>query len=357
VTRLDDPPPAGLRECLRQLLLPAAEVKGCLTVGHRVRLFHQLAEVAEPLVPREAFTATLSATEALGALVGSGGEPSATLRETCSRLAELGQFADRARPVMAGLAAGSHRDWLRHLLENFTRLGLLACCLESEDPPRVAEPELEAATAPAEGPPPQAPSPEDAAVAALAPTNPAAEQFLAIAMLTGELRRAVQGCWPDAEEALKGLHYPASRFRQKLLRVATAPAEEQGRQVRAAARQLADELVNKIRRLDALLPGAGTCPPPPRGPGSLAPLAREQLKALRDRVFEVMRTYGGYDEYPIAVGDSVRKHGPVLDDVTYVSGPRFRPDEIVQILEPGYVRCREGGRQELIRSPRVLVAR
>ena len=55
--------------------------------------------------------------------------------------------------------------------------------------------------------------------------------------------------------------------------------------------------------------------------------------------------------------DSVRQHGQVLDDVSYVSGPRLRPDEIVQILEPGYVRRREDGKQELIRSPKVLVAR
>src|SRR5262249_2552044 len=210
-------------------------------------------------------------------------------------------------------------------------------------------------------PPRKEPSPEEAALVALAVSEPAAEHFLAIAALAEELSRAVQGCWHDAEEALKSLQYPGNRFRQKVLRAAQAPAEDRGRKVLEAARQLADEFVNKIRRLDALLPGSGACPPPFKGPAQFAPPAREQvgqkLKALRDRVFHVMRAYGGYEEYQVAVGDSVRKHGQVLDDVMYISGPRLRPDEIVQILEPGYVRRREDGKQELIRSPKVLVAR
>jgi hypothetical protein len=203
-------------------------------------------------------------------------------------------------------------------------------------------------------------SPEDAALAELAPAHPAAETFQTLGRLAEELLQSILGSWPEAEEAVKGLHYPGSRFKQKLLRIAGLATEEQGRLVREAARQLADEFVNKIRRLDALLPGVGNHPSV-RGPSHLSTQAREllcqQIKAVRDRVFQIMRAYGGYDEYPVAVGESVRKHGQVLDDVAYVSNPRLRPDEIVQILEPGYVRRREDGKQELIRSPRVLVAR
>jgi hypothetical protein len=362
---LDQPPPGGLRACLHQLLLPAERVEGCLTAAYRLRLFRQLAEVAEPLVPREAFAVAQGAVESL--CVGSEQEtaPAGTLREMAARVTELRRFACRVRPVLAGPAAGAHREWLRHLLENFERLGLLAACLLGETSAPAGEGELlsPGTTVRAAEPEPQRkePSPDDAALTALAARHPEVEAYLAIVALSEELLPAVQRGWPDAEEALKGLHYPGSRFRQKLLRAVSAPPDEQGRLIGEAARQLADEFVNRIRRLDALLPGAGAWPPPFKGPAGLAPAAREQLahklKALRDRVFEVMRSHGGYDEYPVAVGDSVRKHGVVLDDVTYVSGPRLRPDEIVQVLEPGYVRRREDGQQELIRSPKVLVAR
>jgi hypothetical protein len=360
---LDQPLPAGLQACLRQLLLPAEEVEGCLTVAYRVRLFRQLAEVVDPLVVRADFTVAEAAVTALRGQVEAQATSAGTLREACARLVELGRFAERARPVLAGPAAGAQRAWLRPLLENFEGVGLLAGGVMGEKPARGQEVD-DASTAeppPVEPGPPREPSPEDAALTALAATSPTAEEFLAMTALAEELQPVVQGCWPEAEEALRGLHYPGNRFRQKLLRAGSVSGEEQQRLIGEAARQLADEFVNKIRRLDALLPGAGSCPPPFKSPAHLAAGARAQLgqrlKALRDRVFQVMRTHGGYDEYPLAVGDSVRKHGQVLDDVTYVSGPRFRPDEIVHILEPGYVRRREDGRQELIRSPKVLVAR
>jgi hypothetical protein len=372
---LDQPSPPGLHECVRRLLAPAEEVEGCLTRAYRVRLFHHLAQVAAPFVPPDRFAAAAAAAETLRGQVELPAAGPATLRAVCGPLGELGRFARRVRPVLAGPAAGEHRAWARSLLDNFERLGELACCLLGEALPSLEEltpssaehvaPSIPAAAvtvAPPEPEPPRKePSPEEAALAALAASEPAAEHFLAIATLAEELARAVQGGWRDAEEALKSLQYPGNRFRQKLLRAAQAPAEDRGRKVLEAARQLADEFVNKIRRLDALLPGNGACPPPFKGPAQFSPPAREQvgqkLKALRDRVFHVMQTYGGYEEYQVAVGDSVRKHGQVLDDVAYVSGPRLRPDEIVQILEPGYVRRREDGQQELIRSPKVLVAR
>jgi hypothetical protein len=373
---LEQPCPSGLRACLHQLLQPSGEVEGCLTRAYRLRLFRHFPEVADAFIPPDRFAAAAAAVEALQDQVESQGADAVMLREVCRHLGELGCFARRVRPLLAGPAAGEHRGWARSLLGNFERLGELACCLLGEALPPLEElappsaeedtaPSIPAAAvtvAPAEPEPPRKePSPEEAALAALATTHPAAEHFLALATLAEELSRALQGCWHDAEEALKSLQYPGNRFRQKLLRAAQAPAEEQGLKVLEAARQLADEFVNKIRRLDALLPGSGACPAPSRGPGQLPLAVREQLgqklKALRDRIFHVMRTYGGYEEYPVAVGDSVRKHGQVLDDVTYVSGPRLRPDEIVQVLEPGYVRRREDGKQELIRSPKVLVAR
>jgi hypothetical protein len=374
---LDQPSPPGLRECLRQLLAPAEEVGGCLTRAYRVRLFRHVAEMAAPLIPLDRFEPAAAAVETLRGQVELPAADPATLREVCGPLGELGRFARRVRPVLAGPAAREHRAWARSLLDNFERLGELACCLlgealpplvelgppsAEEDDPASSIPVSAVTIAPPEPEPPRKePSPEEAALAALAINEPAAEHFLAIAALAEELSRAVQGSWRDAEEALKSLQYPGNRFRQKLLRAAQAPAEDQGRKVLEAARQLADEFVNKIRRLDALLPRSGACPPPFKGPAQFAPPAREQvgqkLKALRDRVFHVMRAYGGYEEYQVAIGDSVRQHGQVLDEVTYVSGPRLRPDEIVQILEPGYVRRREDGKQELIRSPKVLVAR
>jgi hypothetical protein len=267
------------------------------------------------------------------------------------------------RPVLAGPSAGEHRRWARALLTNFEHLGELANALLGEAPESGREGDASpVATSPAPPEPPRKePSPEEIALEALAATNPATAEFLALTAVAEELLPLVQDCWRDATEALKGLQYPGSRFRQKALRAAQAPAEEQTGQIRDAARQLADEFVNKIRRLDALLPGVAASPAPFKGPARLSPQARDmliqKLKELRDRVFHVMRAYGGYEEYPVAVGDSVRRHGQVLDDVTYVSGPRLRPDEIVQILEPGYVRRREDGKQELIRSPKVLVAR
>jgi hypothetical protein len=154
------------------------------------------------------------------------------------------------------------------------------------------------------------------------------------------------------------LHYPSNRFKEKLARAARAPDGERARQLADAARQLADEFVNKIRKLDALLAAAATLPL--KAPAQLDAARKEhlgQLRGLRDRLFAFMRMHGGYEEYPVAVGESVRKHGPALDDVSYVADARLRPNEIVRILEPGYVRRREDGRQELIRSPKVLVAR
>ena len=375
LAQLENPCPAGLRECLRQLLAPAEEVEGCLTRAYRLRLFCFLADLAEPFLRRELFAGAEAAVEALRGAIEKETD-SLPLRAVCTRLGELGRFARRVRPVLAGPSAGEHRRWLHALLDNFERLGDLACCMLGETLPPLEEPEPPPVTeetipsipataitiAPSESQPPRKElSAEDMALAALAAVNPVAEQFLTLGNLAEDLLRAVQGNWRDAEEALKSLQYPGNRFRQKLLRAAQSPAEEQSRQILDAARQLADEFVNKIRRLDALLPGTGSCPPSFKGPNHLPQPAREQLmqkiKALRDRVFQVMLAHGGYEEYQVAVGDSVRKHGPVLDDVTYVSGPRLRPDEIVQILEPGYVRRREDGKQELIRSPKVLVAR
>jgi hypothetical protein len=360
---LDQPPPPGLLACLRQLLQPTEEIEGCLTPAYRLRLFRHLRDMAAPLLTPEDFAAAETAAEVLRTRTDPQATDAAALREVCAPLSALGRFALCVRPVLAGPSAGEHRRWARTLLTNFEHLGELANALLGETP--ASGPKADAspgATNPAPPEPPRRePSPEEVALAALAATNPAAEEFLALTALAEELLPLVQDCWRDATEALKGLQYPGSRFRQKALRTAQAPAEEQASQIQDAARQLADEFVNKIRRLDALLPGVGPCPAPFKGPAQLSPQTRDmlsqKLKELRDRVFHIMRAYGGYEEYPVVVGESVRRHGPVLDDVTYVSGPRLRPDEIVQILEPGYVRRREDGKQELIRSPKVLVAR
>lgn len=361
---LDQPPPDGLRDCLRQLLTAAGEVEGCLTRACEVRLFRQLPEVVAPFVPQTIFESARAAVDGLREEVT--GSQTLTLRQVCAQLDGLGEFARLTQPILAGPAAGAHRQWARRLLENFARLGQVARCALG-DPPPVARPPT-TANEPAAEPPPAsegaAPAPvsppqppEDAALAALAATSPAAEAFLALALLTEELLRALRGSWSEAEDAVKGLHYPGTRFRQKAARAARLPADERDRQLREAARQLADEFVNKIRRLDALLPGIGNAALPPKGPAHVSAQHREQLRAVRGRVFQIMRDHGGYEEYPVAVGDSVRKHGPVLDDVVYVANSRLRPDEIVHILEPGYVRRREDGRAELIRSPKVVVAR
>ncbi|MCI0464164.1 MAG: hypothetical protein L0Z62_45095 [Gemmataceae bacterium] len=378
---LDQPAPSGLLDCLRQLLSPTGDVEGCLMPASEMRLFRQLPLVVAPFVPAPVFASAQATIGALRAWVTT--DQPASLRQLCANLDRLGTFALQVGAVVAGPSAGTHRRWARCVLDNFSRLGLVARCLLGEPaaeaeplppppplqgegektllaPPPLAGEGAGGRGSPTPEPEPPPLSPEDAALAELAAAHPAAETFQALGRLAEELLQAVGGNWAEAEEAVKGLHYPGSRFKQKLLRFGQVPAEEQGRLIREAARQLADEFVNKIRRLDALLPGVGS-QPPVRGPAHLSAQVREQLaqqiKAVRDRVFQIMRAYGGYEEYPVAVGESVRKHGQVLDDVAYVSNPRLRPDEIVQILEPGYVRRREDGKQELIRSPRVLVAR
>ena len=58
-----------------------------------------------------------------------------------------------------------------------------------------------------------------------------------------------------------------------------------------------------------------------------------------------------------ALGDTVARHGAALEDVVFVATARHRPNVIFQILEPGYVRRRAGGRAEVIRSARVCAAR
>jgi len=379
-TAFQQPPPPGLLACLAQFLSPSAVLaEGCLTTSYEVRLFHHAPELAAPYLPRERFERAAAGILALRAGLKPQAAPAITLRQVCERLEELGAFARDVQPVLAGPAAGPHRDWIRPLLENFLRLGEVAMLvlggptaspvvpqpttLETVPEPPPAE---EPAPAPAPATPvPEIPapvlSPEDAAVVALAATEPAAEQFRTISCLTDGLLEAVKERWPEAEDALKGLTYPSNRFRQKLLRVVQAAVTERSRLLAEAARQLADELVNKIRRFDALLPGVATTPLPFKGPARLNPEEKEtlgrQLKALRDRLLAFMRAHGGYDEYPVAIGESVRKHGLALDNVSYVADARLRADEVVQILEPGYVRRREDGRQELIRSPRVVVAR
>ena len=50
-----------------------------------------------------------------------------------------------------------------------------------------------------------------AALAALADSEPAAEDFLAIATLAEDLSRAVQGCWRDVSSSITG---PATLSRE-----------------------------------------------------------------------------------------------------------------------------------------------
>ena len=205
-----------------------------------------------------------------------------------------------------------------------------------------------------EAPPPAVDAPvstpvdtTEAALQELAERHPIAGQFLALQTRAREVLGLCAGQWPEAEDAIRSLHYPAERFKKSLLRTVAAAALEQERPVRVAGRALADDLMNKIRAFDALLPGKSSEGPlPPRSPSQLPQADREtlggHLRGLRDLVLAVMRDHGGYDEYPVALGDSLAKHGAALEEVTFVTTTRHRANVIFQILEPGYVRQRFG---------------
>ncbi len=340
---LDAPTPAALADNLRQLLTAADPALGCLTPRMRVRLFRHGRELAAPWVTPTRFDEARAHVDALGELLAR--TPPAPLKDVCAVLVALGHFAEEVRPVLANPAAGARRDWARLLFDNLQTLAQLASrSLEKQTPP---------------APPPD---PVDAALQELAGRHALAGQFRTLLDLARAVRPLCAGRWPEAEAAVQGLHYPAERFRKSVLRAAAVALDEQTRLLRAAGRSLADDLVNKIRAFDALLPGKSSDGPlPPRAPVHLGPEERDrlcqQLRALRELLLAVMREHGGYDEYPVALGDTVAKHGAALEDVTFVATPRHRANVIFQILEPGYVRRREGGQAEVIRSPRVCAAR
>jgi hypothetical protein len=325
--------------CLQELLWPAGDVAGCLTPSAEVRLFRHLAELSSPWVERTTFDQARQAADTLRGWVAPGASSTATLGEVCARLGRLGEFARQVEPVLAGPGAGPHRRWATILLTNFRRLGQLAACLASKESAGHADRQDEPADAEAMPPAPEA----------VAPTVARVREVLALAR---QVQSAARGRWREPAEAARSLAYPVSRFRENLARAAGAPEQERGRLIEEAARQLADELMNKIRRLDALLAG-GVAPGRPELPADLM----TKLRALRERVFQVMAESGGYEECPLMVGDSIRRHTPSFVEVSYVSGPRYQADEIVQIVEPGYVRRRQDGQVELIRPAKVVVAR
>jgi hypothetical protein len=357
LTALEQPTPEGLRECLRRLLLPDGAGEGCLTPECAARLFLHAPQLLAPWLDGEVFEAGRDAVAALRAGAAGG----ATLGQVCARLAELGEFARRLLPLYASPSAGLHREWVRHLLGNLALLAEAAgrvaeppdAAVEIEAPP--PQPALQPQTEPL---PDRARAEEDAWLAGLAAEAPVVGQFLGLSAAAEELRAEAAG-WHELEEALRGLHYPGGRFRQRLARASVAGDDERAGQIQDAARQLADEFLGKIRRLDALLASEGNCAAPGPGQAGAAPRAHlcRRLRAVRDRLFRVMQEHGGYEEYPVAVGDPARKHAQALEEVAYVSDPRRRPDEIVQVLEPGYLRRRGNGEPELIRPPKVVVAR
>ncbi len=431
---LDEPAPEGLQRSVQALLVGAAD--GCLTPGSEVRLFRHAARVTPPFLAPQEFEEAQAAVESLRRCVAQQPCP-ATLRQVCAKLDLLGTFARRLQPILTGPSAGAHHDWARLLLENFSRLGLVARSVlggplsappppkepapapetshgprsldgsaapqETAPPPAVAaeaasagvsagpppvpavdgpppqqppaeaappeavtevvaagaEPLVEAAQALVQESPPPEPTPEEAALAELAPTHRVVVEFRDILALAQELKATLDGRWDEAEEALRELHYPGKRFQEALVRAAKSEGEERSRVVKRAARELADEFVNKIRGFDALLPGKGNPPLPFLAPAHFTGEGRDDLarkvRALRDRLFQVMQAYGNYAEHQAAVGESVRKYQDL--DIVFVSNTRGRQNEILQILLPGYVRRRGDGTSEPIRSPKVKVAR
>jgi hypothetical protein len=400
--------PEKLRSCLQRLLSSGSH--GCLPPEFQSRLFDHAAVLTEPYLDRHLFHDAREVVRRLRFdLTGK-----ITLEGACRQLRHLGQFAEQVRPILAGRAAGEHRDWVTHLLENFRRLGRLAGyvlgdggatrhgtapsvrpaevdtvatdpvavapALPVEPVPPLAPPTdteapgaqqpasqaqavadrdtgTESEAAPpvaADSPPDTAAQPtEEATARALARGYPVIAQFLEAVAAAQQLGEEARASWPRVADVLQSLKYPALHFNNQLENAAQGPAEARRHTIERAADALAEDLARKIARFDDLLPGRGPdVPTPPGVPSHLLP----RLTDIRDRLFRVMAEYGGFEVYAIAPGDELRKHAEKLENkFGFVTTTRGTRNTIYQVLRPGYVRKLANGRVETVVPPRVTV--
>ncbi len=193
------------------------------------------------------------------------------------------------------------------------------------------------------------PPPEPAPPAPPAPPEPPPDPLLAFAVVKtsrGLLERIAllipdcQQGWPEAGKALldlqKGLQWLDQGFREL-----TPPGseEEWRQQLEARAPRWADEHITVLRRLDELLSGKNE-----KGEdltGLTDRSLQEPLREVRNQLLDFIVKYGGWEEYPLKVGDQVANHRDFLEPV----GTRARtsgPATVRAILHPGYRRKRDG---------------
>lgn len=266
----------------------------------------------------------------------------------CPRLVILGSLA---RQILECLSLEPDDDrlrpWARFTLNNLCVLGSLAVRLSPQ--PFSSIPPSSAVRGPV--PPVEAEATEVdpcPTAAGLAELQELAERSAAIA---GRLEAVGR---PDASEAVARLREAGLSLRARLraAEARAAGADLSDDEVAVVGRAQADEMLDTLLSLDALLPGIGEDGPvPPARP--LPDDLVQTVGELRDAVYAYLEQFGGYHTVPAKPG-----LGPAFVEEWQrqleITGPalrsRYPRNVIACVVRPGYYWERDGKRQTVHRA-------
>jgi hypothetical protein len=149
-----------------------------------------------------------------------------------------------------------------------------------------------------------------------------------------------QAGWSEAAKSLSDLHKGLQWLDQDFRELPKPDSEGEWRQqLENRVPKWADENITVLRRLDELLSGKNEKGEDLTGPTDQSLL--QELGRVRNQLLQFISRYGGWEEYPVKVGDPVANHLGNLDPVG-VRGRTSGPAIVRAILHPGYRRKRDG---------------
>jgi hypothetical protein len=153
--------------------------------------------------------------------------------------------------------------------------------------------------------------------------------------------------WPEAAPELDVIPQTIRHLEQKLQEDRALEEEVRGKSLAEAAERRSSSLIGTLCKLDVLVSGRSERNLSQRLPE--APL-REEVKKVRDLLFDFMNKFGGWREFSVEKGQSALQYRGKVDPV----GPSSAGQQIIQeVLHPGYIK---EGESEPRRKPRVILS-
>lgn len=161
-------------------------------------------------------------------------------------------------------------------------------------------------------------------------------RFVQLVRKAVRVSKSCQYIWPKAQDNLSRLQKKLDQFMRDKAEVCVTGSMDD---VRQAVEQLTDELLASLKSLDDLT-------------GELRQTKLRDVVEIREALFKYMQDHGGYEVYPVKVGDLSKVHHGKLK---CVGSKHTGESKVTRIVKPGYQRTRNGVK-ELVESPQVELA-